>query len=121
MATRQRIAGGFLALACLVILVCMAQRVASLHALQMPLAPASSSTGDTLPNSADEPATSPCELSGKTLLLAMPLLFESALPAVAILLLVLAVRCTLPLIFPPPRSTRAPLLRIHLLHCNFRE
>lgn len=120
MATRQRIATGFLALACLVILVCMAQRMASLHALQMP--PATSfSLSNTAPDSTDDTAITPCELSAKTLLLAAPLLFDSVLPATVILLLVLALRCLLPLIFPPARPFRAPLLRIHLINCNFRE
>lgn len=120
MATRQRIASGFLALACLVILVCMAQRMASLHALKMP--PATSFIlSNTAPDSADDTSITPCELSAKTLLLAAPLLFDSVLPALVILLLVLALRCILPLIFPPARPCRAPLLRIHLINCNFRE
>ncbi|WP_431022520.1 copper resistance protein [Erwinia rhapontici] len=98
MATRQRIAMGFLALACLVILVCMAQRMASLHALQMP--PTTSfSLSNTAPDNADDASITPCELSAKTLLLAAPLLFDSVLPATVILLLVLALCCLLPLIF----------------------
>ena len=120
MAKRQRIAMGFLALTCLVILVCMAQRMASLHALQMPLT-TSFSVSNTAPESADDTSITPCELSAKTLLLAASLLFDSILPAIVILLMVLALRCLLPLVFPPARPCRAPLLRIHLINCNFRE
>ncbi len=119
MATRQRIAMGFLALACLVMLVCMAQRMASLHALMPPTT--SFSLSNTAPDNADDTSITPCELSAKTLLLAAPLLFDSVLPATVILLLVLALCCLLPLIFPPARPCRAPLLRIHLINCNFRE
>ncbi|MEN5016420.1 copper resistance protein [Erwinia sp. Eh17-17] len=119
MATRQRSATGLLILACLVILVCMAQRVASLHALQMPFSTAASLSVTAADGGDLKPA--PCEMSAKTLLLAMPLLCENAVPALIVLLLVLALLHMRPLIFPPLRASRAPLLRIHLINCNFRE
>lgn len=120
MTTRQRIATGFLALACLVILVCMAQRVASLHALQMPLS-SSASLSVNSPDAVEVAPITPCELSAKTLLMATPLQGEHAVPALFILLLVLTLLRARPLIFPAVRPRRAPLLRIHLINCNFRE
>lgn len=119
MQKRQRIATGFLFLTCLVILVCMAQRVASLHALQILPQGVSTQSAERAPGAQDAPVT-PCELSAKALC-AAPLLFDSALPLLGLLLLVLTLQRARPLFYPPAREFRAPLLRIHLLHCNFRE
>jgi len=119
MTTRQRKATGFLILACLVILICMAQRVASLHVLSPPSVTASLSVIS--PDSDESAPLTPCEVSAKTLLVVPPLLFDGAVPAPSLLLAVLALLCTLPFRFPPVRARRAPLLRIHLINCNFRE
>ncbi len=81
---RQRKAILLVALACLVVLVCTAQRMASLHALTMNVA----SVSQTVSSDGDAPVT-PCELSAKSLLASPPVLFEGALFAVALLLAVL--------------------------------
>jgi len=119
MQKRQRIATGFLFLTCLVILVCMAQRVANLHALQILPQTLSAQSADSSRSAKESPVT-PCELSAKALC-ATPLLFDSALPLLGLLLIVLALLRARPLFYPPAREFRAPRLRIHLLHCNFRE
>lgn len=120
MEKRRRIATSFLALACLVVLICITQRIASLHALQIRLS--ESATLSTAPGTeqAEAPLTS-CELSSKSLLMASPLIFESALFAAVILLSMLALTRALPLRFPPIREFSSPVLRIHLRNCVFRE
>ncbi|CAH6664290.1 copper resistance protein [Pseudocitrobacter vendiensis] len=113
---RQRKAILLVALACLVVLVCTAQRMASLHALTMNVA----SVSQTVSSDVDAPVT-PCELSAKSLLASPPVLFEGALFAVALLLAVLA---ALPVFFTrvwPPRVISPPRLRVHLRLCVFRE
>lgn len=113
---RQRKAILLVALACLVVLVCTAQRMASLHALTMNVA----SVSQTVSSDGDAPVT-PCELSAKSLLASPPVLFEGALLAVALLLAVLA---ALPVFFTrvwPPRVISPPRLRVHLRLCVFRE
>ncbi|QKJ86107.1 Copper resistance protein [Paramixta manurensis] len=120
MAKRYRIAKWFLALACLVILTCMAQRSAGLQMLQAQLSPLATSTVTAYSASAEAPV-SPCELSAHSLLMAPPLLFESVLPALALLLAFLAMLRETPLFFPPPREFSSPVLRIHLRNCVFRE
>lgn len=113
---RQRKAILLVALACLVVLVCTAQRMASLHALTMNVA----SVSQTVSSDGDAPVT-PCELSAKSLLASPPVLFEGALFAVALLLAVLA---ALPAFFTrvwPPRVISPPRLRVHLRLCVFRE
>lgn len=116
---RQRKAILLVALACLVVLVCTAQRMASLHALTMNVA----SVSQTVSSDGDAPVT-PCELSAKSLLASPPVLFEGALFAVALLLAVLAVLAALPVFFTrvwPPRVISPPRLRVHLRLCVFRE
>ena len=113
---RQRKAILLVALACLVVLVCTAQRMASLHALTMNVA----SVSQTVSSDGDAPVT-PCDLSAKSLLASPPVLFEGALFAVALLLAVLV---ALPVFFTrvwPPRVISPPLLRVHLRLCVFRE
>lgn len=113
---RQRKAILLVALACLVVLVCTAQRMASLHALTMNVA----SVSQTVSSDGDAPVT-PCELSAKSLLASPPVLFEGALFAVALLLAVLA---ALPVFLTrvwPPRVISPPRLRVHLRLCVFRE
>ncbi|RWR00607.1 copper resistance protein [[Pantoea] beijingensis] len=119
MEKRRRIAKWFLTLACLVILVCMAQRVASLHALQMKLSENATLAADKSDNSG-APVT-PCELSAKSLLAAAPLIFETAFFGLGLLLAVLALIRAIPLHFPPTHEFSSPVLRIHLRNCVFRE
>ncbi|MEO3990272.1 copper resistance protein [Pseudocitrobacter cyperus] len=113
---RQRKAILLVALACLVVLVCTAQRMASLHALTMSVVTVS----QTEQLDSDAPVT-PCELSAKSLLASPPVLFEGALFAVALLLAILA---ALPVFYQrvwPPRVISSPRLRVHLRLCVFRE
>lgn len=113
---RQRKAILLVALACLVVLVCTAQRMASLHALTMNAAAVSqtvSTDGDA--------AITPCELSAKSLLASPPVLFEGALFAVALLMAILAARPVFYAHVWPPRVISSPRLRVHLRLCVFRE
>lgn len=119
MIKRQRKAILFVLLACLVVLVCTAQRMAGMHALVMNLTADSPSLQQTQ-DKADAPVT-PCELSAKSLMAVPPMLFEGALLAITLLLAVLAA------IPPhierqwPPRVISPPRLRVHLRLCVFRE
>ncbi|MGE5923287.1 copper resistance protein [Klebsiella quasipneumoniae subsp. similipneumoniae] len=119
MIKRQRKAILFVLLACLVVLVCTAQRMAGMHALVMNLTADSPSLQQTQ-YKADAPVT-PCELSAKSLMAVPPMLFEGALLAITLLLAVLAA------IPPrierqwPPRVISPPRLRVHLRLCVFRE
>lgn len=74
MIKRQRKAILFVLLACMVVLVCTAQRMAGMHALVMNLAADSPSLQQTQ-DKADAPVT-PCELSAKSLMAVPPMLFE---------------------------------------------
>lgn len=69
MAKQQRMGWWFLCLACVVVMVCTAQRMAGLHALQMQATAAAAVVS--APSSTDDgsPVT-PCELSAKSLLAA---------------------------------------------------
>ena len=102
MIKRQRKAILFVLLACLVVLVCTAQRMAGMHALVMNLTADSPSLQQTQ-DKADAPVT-PCELSAKSLMLAV----LAAIP---------------PRIERqwPPRVISPPRLRVHLRLCVFRE
>lgn len=119
MIKRQRKAILFVLLACLVVLVCTAQRMAGMHALVMNLTADSPSLQQTQ-DKADAPVT-PCELSAKSLMAVPPMLFEGALLAITLLLAVLAA------IPPrierqwPPHVISPPRLRVHLRLCVFRE
>ncbi|HIA1850736.1 TPA: copper resistance protein, partial [Salmonella enterica] len=109
----------FLCLACVVVMVCTAQRMAGLHALQMQ---AASAAVVSAPSSTDDgsPVT-PCELSAKSLLAAPPVLFEGAILALCLLLSLLAPVRVMRLPFSPPRAISPPTLRVHLRFCVFRE
>ncbi|MFW2834182.1 copper resistance protein [Klebsiella quasipneumoniae] len=119
MIKRQRKAILFVLLACLVVLVCTAQRMAGMHALVMNLTADSPSLQQTQ-DKADAPVT-PCELSAKSLMAVPPMLFEGALLAITLLLAVLA--AVPPRIGRqwPPRVISPPRLRVHLRLCVFRE
>ncbi|MCT4712233.1 copper resistance protein [Enterobacteriaceae bacterium H11S18] len=118
---RKHLAKWFLVLACLVMVVCTAQRMAGLHALQMKAAanitlsqPDTSSVDDAAP-------VSPCELSAKSLLSAPPVLFEGALFALSLLLTLLIPAQTTRSSVAPLRAFSSPTLRVHLRFCVFRE
>ncbi|EEE3307752.1 copper resistance protein [Salmonella enterica subsp. enterica] len=117
MAKQQRMGWWFLCLACVVVMVCTAQRMAGLHALQMQAT--ASAAVVSAPSSTDD--GSPCELSAKSLLAAPPVLFEGAILALCLLLSLLAPVRVMRLPFSPPRAISPPTLRVHLRFCVFRE
>ena len=119
MIKRQRKAILFVLLACLVVLVCTAQRMAGMHALVMNLTADSPSLQQTQ-DKADAPVT-PCELSAKSLMAVPPMLFEGALLALTLLLAVLAAIPPRIVRQWPPRVISPPRLRVHLRLCVFRE
>ncbi|QKJ03683.1 hypothetical protein [Yersinia mollaretii] len=123
MVKRQRAAKWFLCLACLVILVCMTQRIASLHALEKNSLPVlSSQTLAPSENLADaNEAPTPCELSAKSLLASPPVLFELVIFSLGLLLLLLMPIAPASMRFPPPRVISPSGLRVHLQLCIFRE
>ncbi|EAX4621647.1 copper resistance protein [Salmonella enterica subsp. arizonae] len=120
MAKQQRMGWWFLCLACVVVMVCTAQRMAGLHALQMQ-ATASSAVVSAHPSTDDASPVTPCELSAKSLLAAPPVLFEGAILALCLLLSLLAPVRVMCLPFSPPRAISPPTLRVHLRFCVFRE
>ena len=98
MIKRQRNAILLVALACLVVLICTAQRMAGMHALVMNVT-----------------ATS------QSLMSVPPVLFEGALIAVTLLLALLAASPPRRERQWPPRVISPPRLRVHLRLCVFRE
>ncbi|HGM5349112.1 TPA: copper resistance protein [Serratia marcescens] len=120
MVKRQRIAKWFLCLACLVVLTCMTQRMAGLHGLQQTLGiPAATAVQSS--DAAAEAQPTPCELSAKSLLAAPPVMFETVLFGLGLLLALLAPTMAARLRIPPPRAISPPTLRVHLRLCVFRE
>lgn len=120
MAKRQRMGWWFLCLACVVVIVCTAQRMAGLHALQMETT--TIATPQSLTSGADETSpVTPCELSAKSLLAAPPVIFEGAILALCLLLALLTPFSTVRLPFFPQRVISPPRLRVHLRFCVFRE
>ncbi|MDT3752348.1 copper resistance protein [Citrobacter freundii complex sp. 2023EL-00966] len=120
MAKRQRMGWWFLCLACVVVMVCAAQRMAGLHALQMDTAVTSVVASVQVQTDEASPVT-PCELSAKSLLAAPPVLFEGAILVLCLLLSLLAPVRAFRLPFFPPRAISPPTLRVHLRFCVFRE
>ncbi|NIF57344.1 copper resistance protein [Enterobacter sp. Ap-916] len=121
MVKQRRIGIWFLCLACVVVLVCTAQRMAGLHALQMETAASAvAAQADNPQADADSPVT-PCELSTKSLLSVPPVLFDGALFALCLLLSLLAPVRSTRMPFSAPRATSPPTLRVHLRFCVFRE
>ncbi|MFG6655998.1 copper resistance protein [Scandinavium sp. M-37] len=123
MISRQRKAFLLVALACLVVLICTAQRMAGLHALMMNASPvAQQSLQQTTEQSSDSEApVTPCELSAKSLMAVPPVLFEGAMFGIALLMAVLAAVPQRPERQWPPRVISPPRLRVHLRLCVFRE
>lgn len=110
MAKQQRMGWWFLCLACVVVMVCTAQRMAGLHALQMQ-ATASAAVVSAPSSTDDGSPVTPCELSAKSLLAAPPVLFEGAILALCLLLSLLAPVRVMRLPFSPPRAISPPTLR----------
>jgi hypothetical protein len=118
MIKRQRKAILLVALACLVVLICTAQRMAGMHALVMN-ATASAQSVQQGQESSEAPVT-PCELSAKSLM-AVPPCCLKALFAVTLLLALLAAIPPRRERLWPPRVISPPRLRVHLRLCVFRE
>ena len=121
MLKRQHLAKWFLFLACLVVLVCTAQRMAGMHALQMKLAENVVLSQNNASEIDDAAPVTPCELSAKSLLAAPPVLFEGALFVFALLLTLLAPLLAATSSVTPVREFSSPTLRVHLRFCVFRE
>ncbi|AHG18798.1 copper resistance protein [Chania multitudinisentens RB-25] len=123
MVQRQRIAKWFLYLACLVVLTCITQRMASLHALQLAINLPTTANVSQIAVTADEPetTTTACELSAKSLLAAPPIMFETVLFGLGMLLVLLAPIFAPRLRIPPPRVISPTTLRVHLRLCVFHE
>lgn len=108
MAKRQRMGWWFLCLACVVVMVCTAQRMAGLHALQMDTAVTSVVASAQVQADEASPVT-PCELSAKSLLAAPPVLFEGAILVLCLLLSLLAPVRAFRLPFSHRELSRRPL------------
>lgn len=121
MLKQQRIAKCFLFLACLVVLVCTAQRMAGMHALQMKAAQSVMLTQNSVTETDEASSVTPCELSSKSLLAAPPVLFEAALFIFSLLLTLLAPQQVKSASIAPVREFSSPTLRVHLRFCVFRE
>lgn len=117
MNAQRRRATGLLTLACLVILLCLGARMVG-----APASAAAITSVSTLSDAADsDQSPTPCELSVKSLLSALPEIAAMALLALAAVILLfmpmlmrLPVRYLRPPLAPPER-------RLHLCHCVFRE
>lgn len=122
MINRQRIAKWSLCLACLVMLTCITQRMAGLHALQLAIGlPSASASFAPITGDDAETAVTPCELSAKSLLAAPPVMFEALLFGLGMLLVLLAPIIAPRLRIPPPRAISPTTLRVHLRLCVFHE
>ena len=117
---RQQMAKWFLCLAGLVVLVCTAQRMAGLHALQMTAAE-NVLTQSTMVEADEAAPVSPCQLSAKSLLAAPPVLFEGALLVFTLQLTLLAPVWVKSSAAAPVSAFSSPTLRVHLRFCVFRE
>lgn len=124
MQKQQRIARGFLFLACLLIVTCLVQRVAPPRALFLPPAPQTATTQLTPGSHYQQQAsasTSSCDLSHKSLSGALPLMAEAAISILLALFTLLALPLLLMTRLPPPPQTFPPRCRLHLEFCNLRE
>ncbi|AJI95087.1 copper resistance protein [Yersinia ruckeri] len=117
MVRQQRIATWFFCLACLVILICMSQRMVGIPALEQSIG--LTTISQTSPEA--EASQTSCELSAKSLLTTPLVLFEQVYFALGLLLLTLLVMAPYMLRLPPPRAISPSQLRVHLRFCIFRE
>lgn len=118
---QKHLAKWFLFLACLVVLVCTAQRMAGMHALQMKVAESMVLAQGSTTDAEQASPVSPCELSAKSLLAAPPVLFEAALFVFSLLLSLLTLVLAKLSSIAPIRAFSSPTLRVHLRFCVFRE
>ena len=118
---RKHFAKWFLLLACLVVLVCTAQRMAGLHALQMKDAQSVMLSQSSNSEIEDSASVTPCELSAKSLLATPPVLFEAAFFVFSLLLVLIAPLQAERSSVSPARAFSSPTLRVHLRFCVFRE
>lgn len=118
MIKRQRNAILLVALACLVVFICTAQRMAGTHALVMETTAITQAVQQD--TEGKMPLTS-CELSAKSLTASPPILFGEALFAIALILAILAAVPRRTERQWPPRVISHPRLRVHLRLCVFRE
>ncbi|MBO8133956.1 copper resistance protein [Dickeya fangzhongdai] len=119
MRNRQLVGNLFLALACLIMLTCLIQRVASLQ--QLLANPISATASAFAPNEDPPAAITPCQLSAHSLLMVQPLRMEHIIPLLTLVFAAVAPRVKIRLTFPVAHLFFPPLLRIHLKHCVFRE
>ncbi|MEA9392957.1 copper-binding protein [Acerihabitans sp. TG2] len=117
---RQWKAIAFLALTCLVMVICLTQRASVLRDLQMTSANVAFSTQSDVDTHASA-SLSPCQLSAHSLLSTQPVFFEHVLLMSGQLLLVLSLFVTVA--WCPPLDDTSPLTerRIYLKNCVFRE
>lgn len=118
---QKHLAKWFLFLACLVVLVCTAQRMAGMHALQMKAAESIVLAQDSVSDAEPASPVSPCELSAKSLLAAPPVLFEGALFVFSLILSLLTPFQAKFSSLTPIRAFSSPTIRVHLRFCVFRE
>lgn len=117
----QQLSKWFLALAYLIVMICMVSRIAMGQLIFSPVTSVQASVfaedhQDDIDNS-----LTPCELSTKSLVSIPPVITEALLLIFSVLLalLVFIPRFAVLLSFTIPLSS--PRLRIHLRLCNFRE
>jgi hypothetical protein len=112
---RQRKAIAFLALACFVLIICLAQRASVLREMQLKSADVALSV-----QTGVDAHLSPCQLSAHSILAAQPVFFENVLFTPGLLLVLSLVMKPLTL---PPADDPLPLIecRIYLKNCVFRE
>lgn len=123
MLKQRRIARGFLILACLLIITCLAQRVASLRALQLPVHASVAVSQSLAPHDtrADAPVSS-CEFSAKSLATSVPLLADVVvLGLLSVLITLFAAPRRLLRCLPPLPERFPPRCRRHLELCILRE
>lgn len=121
MFTRQYLAKWFLFLACLVVLVCTAQRVVGMHALHIKAAESVMLLQESASEIEEDAPVSPCELSAKSLLAATPMLFEGVLLVFSLLVTLFAPLRVATLSVVPATQFFSPSLRVYLRFCVFRE
>lgn len=120
MAKQQRMGWWFLCLACVVVMVCTAQRMAGLHALQMQ---ATAWTGASKESSRQSARIAPSKSTGGAASSDLALNSQgvtgepSSVEEGALITAAEAMR----LPFSPPRAISPPTLRVHLRFCVFRE
>ena len=125
MRNRQLLGKVFLIITLLAMALCLVQRAVYLqHFFQgaVQIAQTSQILDTAVQSQADaDLGPSPCQLSGHSLLCAQPLFFDGALPAVILILALIALFVPLRASVFRDESLQAPTRRIHLMHCVFRE